>query len=55
MLSSGKEKNCWLRIAAIIHVDIMPTAPSTLGLSLIFRIRNIKDYAEDLFIPKKWL
>ena len=35
--NSAREKNCSLRRAAVIHVDIFPTDPSTFGLSLGFR------------------
>lgn len=35
--NSASEKNCSFRRAAVIHVDILPTDPSTFGLSLGFR------------------
>ena len=37
--SSRKEKNRWLRIAAKIKVEMLPTAPSTVGLSFGARTR----------------
>ena len=35
--NSAREKNCSLRTAAIIHVNIIPTDSSTFGLSLGLR------------------
>ena len=37
--NSLREKNCSLRRAAVIHVEILPTLPSALGLSLGVRTR----------------
>ena len=41
--SSAREKNCSFRKAAVIHVDILPTEPSTFGLSLLSVISDNKE------------
>ena len=42
--NSASEKNCSFRKAAVIQVDILPTEPSTFGLSLLSVITDNKDY-----------
>ena len=37
--SSGRERNCWCRNAARIHVETMPAVPSAFGLSFGLRTR----------------
>jgi hypothetical protein len=41
--SSASEKNCSLRSAAVIHVEILPTVPSTEALSFLTSIDVKKD------------
>jgi len=39
-------------MAASIHIEIIPTEPSTVALSFISSIEDIKDYLQDRIIFK---
>ena len=46
----ASEKNCSFRKAAVIQVDILPTEPSTFGLSFLSEISDNKGYRRKIVI-----